>query len=147
MRTVTDTAQLTIEEEREIARGYLTIPSDATRYVSQDGSSWEVVRDWRVVVRHGKKTPESVGRHLVLSQPDVVMLVTVWESEPDEDAVARARCQFMDTISAMKGDGAGVTHSDKASKAHRELVAALRERHATVYFVPDKMVNIVPERR
>jgi hypothetical protein len=140
--------QLTIEEEREIADRYRAIPRDATRCVLHDGSAWDVVRDWRVVVRHGKNTPVSTGRHLVLAKHENTMVVTVWDAESHEDAVMRARCQFMDTINAMKfGEGEEIKHTDKASKISRELSTALKERHATVYFVPDKMVNIVPDRR
>ena len=118
-----------------------TIPRGAATTTSPDGTAWNVARDWRVVVKHAKGTPASTGRHVLLTAGEHSLSATVWEAESDDDAVLRGRNQFASALDAI-GDGTGVNVTGKASATN--VADAFAARHATVYYTPDRMLNVVP---
>lgn len=130
-------------DEAEWADWLRAIPRGAPFATSPDGTAWTVARDWRVIVKHAKGTPASTGRHVLLTASERSLAATVWDTESDDEAVLRGRCQFASALDAI-GHGAGVNLTGKASAAN--VAEAFAARHATAYFTPDRMLNVVPEK-
>lgn len=133
---------LTLDEERAWADRYRAIPRDATHHTTGDGTLWEVWRDWRVIVKHAKGTPPSVGRYFQLS--DFLggrrAIAVVWDTESDDAVVLRGRDQFAQAVAA-------IDDANKSDDPRRQTIAeAFTARHATVYFTPDRMLNVAPDK-